>query len=93
MASCRQHLVKVREGNDETVHYFVTSEELEIFKAAQRRPVQRRHRKCAKKDGPTRRATYADLHHESKAVAELMGKLSKKGLRVDHLLRAGQAAL
>ena len=27
---------------------------------------------------------YADLHHESKAVAELMGKLSKKGLQVDH---------
>src|SRR5207247_2368594 len=37
-----------------------------------------------KKDGPTRRATYADLHHESKAVAELMSKLSKKGLQVDH---------
>lgn len=27
------HLVKVREGNDETVHYFITSEELEAFKA------------------------------------------------------------
>ena len=31
-----------------------------------------------------RRATYADLHHESKAVAELLAKLSRKGLSVEH---------
>ena len=35
---------------------------------------------------------YADLHLESKAMAELLGKLSKKGLSVDHLYRAGQTA-
>jgi DNA gyrase subunit B len=28
------HLVKVREGNEETVHYFVTSDELEAFRSA-----------------------------------------------------------
>src|SRR5690606_5652980 len=28
------HLVKVREGNEETVHYFVTSDELETFRSA-----------------------------------------------------------
>ena len=27
-------LVKVREGNHETVHYFVTNDELDSFKAA-----------------------------------------------------------
>jgi DNA gyrase subunit B len=77
------HLVKVREGNDETVHYFITSEELEGFKTANAE-LFNGDTEVRKKDGPTRRAIYADLHHESKAVAELMGKLSKKGLQVDH---------
>jgi DNA gyrase subunit B len=77
------HLVKVREGNDETVHYFITSEELEKFKAANN-DLFSGDTEMRKKDGPTRRATYADLHHESKAVAELMSKLSRKGLQVDH---------
>ncbi len=76
------HLVKVREGNDERVHYFITSEELETFKSANADLFG--DTEIRKKDGPTRRATHADLHHESKAVAELMGKLSKKGLSVDH---------
>src|SRR5688572_15357585 len=77
------HLVKVREGNDETVHYFITSEELETFKAANSNLFSG-DTEMRRKDGPTRRAIYADLHHESKAVAELMGKLSRKGLQVDH---------
>jgi DNA gyrase subunit B len=77
------HLVKVREGNDETVHYFITSDELEKFKTANA-DLFNGDTELRKKDGPTRRAIYADLHHESKAVAELMGKLSKKGLQVDH---------
>ena len=38
----------------------------------------------ARKDGPTRRAKISDLHLESKAIADLLGKLSKKGLAVDH---------
>src|SRR5206468_12795430 len=29
-----EHMVKVREGNSETLHYFVTNDELEQFKAA-----------------------------------------------------------
>ncbi len=80
-----QHMVKVREGNDETVNYFVTNEAFEQFKSA--RPdlfggdtevVER------KKDGPTRRAATFDLHLESKAISDLLGKLSKTGLAVDH---------
>jgi DNA gyrase subunit B len=77
-------LVKVREGNNETVHYFVSNADLEQFKSAHPElfggdtEVERR------KDSPIRRATVANLHHESKAVAELIGKLSRKGLSVEH---------
>ena len=79
-----EHMVKVREGNKETVHFFVTNDELEQFKSASPElfggdtEVERR------KDGPTRRAKYADLHHESKAVAELLARLTRKGLSVEH---------
>jgi DNA gyrase subunit B len=78
------HLVKVREGNNETVHYFVTNEELDQFKAAQPDLFGADTEPERRKDGPTRRATCADLHHESKAVAELIARLSRKGLSVEH---------
>jgi DNA gyrase subunit B len=79
-----QFMVKVRDGNDETVHYFLSSKEVDEFKAANGdlfggdTEVERR------KDAPTRRAKVSDLHLESKATADLLGKLSKKGLAVDH---------
>lgn len=79
-----QHLVKVREGNDEAVHYFASNAELEDFKNANvdlfglDTEVERR------KDGPIRRARVVDLHLESKASGELLAKLSGKGLAVDH---------
>jgi DNA gyrase subunit B len=80
-----EHMIKVREGNSETVHYFITSDEVEQFKAehpdlfnGDTEIIDRR------REGPTRRAKYSDLHHESKAVAELLGKLSRKGLSVEH---------
>ncbi len=79
-----EHMVKVREGNHETLHYFVTNDELDQFKSAHPAlfggdtEVERR------RDGPTRRAKYAALHHESKAVGELLDKLTKKGLSVEH---------
>ncbi|MBI3851174.1 MAG: DNA topoisomerase (ATP-hydrolyzing) subunit B [Verrucomicrobia bacterium] len=79
-----QFMVKVRSGNDETVHYFLSNEEVEEFKLANGdlfgtdTEVERR------KDGPTRRAKVSDLHLESKAIADLLGKLAKKGLAVDH---------
>jgi DNA gyrase subunit B len=79
-----QFIVKVRDGNDETVHYFLTNEEVEQFKSANNdlfgtdTEVERR------KDGPTRRAKLSHLHLESKAIGDLLGKLGKKGLAVDH---------
>ncbi|HXG46641.1 MAG TPA: toprim domain-containing protein, partial [Methylomirabilota bacterium] len=78
------HMVKVREGNHETVHYFVTNDELERFKAANADLFAADTEIERRREGPIRRATYADLHHESKAVAELLAKLSRKGLSVDH---------
>ncbi len=79
-----QFMVKVRDGNDETVNYFLANEEVEKFKTENNdlfgsdTEVERR------KDGPIRRAKLSDLHLESKAIADLLGKLSKKGLAVDH---------
>jgi DNA gyrase subunit B len=80
-----EHMVKIREGNNETVHYFITNNEVEQFKGSypdlfsgDTEVIDRR------REGPTRRAKYSDLHHESKAVAELLVKLSRKGLSVEH---------
>jgi DNA gyrase subunit B len=79
-----QYMVKVREGNDETVHYFLTNQGLEDFKVANGdlfgldTEVERR------KDGPTRRAAVSDLHLESKASGDLLARLAKKGLSVEH---------
>mgnify|MGYP001553976522 FL=1 len=79
-----QFMVKVREGNDETVHYFLTSDELENFKSANDDLFGSDAESEKKKEGPTRRTKISDLHLESKAIADLLGKLSKKGLAIDH---------
>ncbi len=79
-----QYMAKVRDGNNETVHYFLSSAELEQFKVENNdlfggdTEVERR------KDTPTRRVKVSDLHLESKAIADLLGKLNRKGLAVDH---------
>jgi DNA gyrase subunit B len=79
-----QFMVKVRSGNDETVHYFHTNEEVEEFKLANGDIFGTDTEVERKKDGPTRRAKISNLHLESKATADLLGKLGKKGLAVDH---------
>ena len=79
-----QSMVKVRSGNDETVYYFITNDELEGFKLQNGDLFGTDTEFERKKDGPTRRAKVSDLHLESKAIADLLGKLSKKGLAVDH---------
>ena len=79
-----QSMVKVRSGNDETVHYFITGEELEGFKLQNNDLFGTDTEFERKKDTPTRRAKVTDLHLESKAIADILGKLSKKGLAVDH---------
>src|SRR5215470_11923347 len=78
-----QFMIKVRDGNDETVHYFQSNEAVDEFKAANSdlfRDLEAEH----KKDGPTRRAKVSNLHLESKAITDLLARLSKKGLAVGH---------
>ncbi len=85
-----RHLVKVRQGNDETVHYFHTEEELRTFGEANADlrlfgeeevevPAERKNGPA----GVTRRARLVELH-ESKAIEELLAKLDRKGLNVEH---------
>jgi DNA gyrase subunit B len=84
-----RHLVKVRDGNDETVHYFHTEEDLEEF--GSKNPDLRLFGEDESdtgllekaKNGHTRRARHVELH-ESKAVADLLAMLAKKGLSVEH---------
>ena len=84
-----RHLVKVRDGNDETVQYFHTEEDLEEFGSknpdlhlfGEEESDTSLLEKA--KNGQTRRARHVELH-ESKAVAELLAKLAKKGLSVEH---------
>jgi DNA gyrase subunit B len=84
-----RHLVKVRDGNDETIHYFHTEQELEEFGDAN--PDLRLFGEEESetdfvekpKNGHSRRARHVELH-ESKAVADLLAKLAKKGLSVEH---------
>ncbi len=99
-----RHLVKVREGNQETVHYFTADADLSKFAVANAdlqlfddeesdEESSGKEKDRAPKSGsgkgsgekPRRRSTHVELH-ESKAVTELLGRLSKKGLEVDHYL-------
>jgi DNA gyrase subunit B len=90
-----RHLVKVREGNQETVHYFDTDHQLEefarenadlrIFGAEAEEGAEPGEEKpAAKANGQVtrRRCIHVELH-ESKAVAELLNKLERKGLSID----------
>jgi DNA gyrase subunit B len=94
-----RHLVKVREGNQETVHYFRTDNQLHEFAKENvdlrlfgQEPVEEAEtngatveKTAAKAAAGTvnrRRCIHVELH-ESKAVAELLNKLERKGLSID----------
>ena len=83
-----QFMIKVRDGNDESVHYFLNSKEVDEFKAANNDLFGGDAEIERKKDAPTRRAKISDLHLESKAIIDLLGKLARKGFSVEHY--AGQ---
>jgi DNA gyrase subunit B len=86
-----QHLVKIREGNEETVRYFHNNEELAKFGAenpdlklglsGEEESDTSLIEKA--KNGVTRRARHEELY-ESHAVKDLLQKLSRKGLSVEH---------
>ncbi|SDT86482.1 DNA gyrase subunit B [Verrucomicrobium sp. GAS474] len=95
-----KHLVKIRAGNEESVLYFhgegdlarfaEENADLQIFgapapvvpaegeEAAAAKP-----EKAEKSDKPRRRFIHVELH-ESKAVAEILHRLSLKGLDIEH---------
>ena len=104
------HLVKIWEGNDETVHYFQSEAALAKFgkanpdlglfgdddeengealgqaeeeETAEEAAPAKRGRKAKKKEGPRRRARHVELH-EHTAVEEILAKLNRKGLSVEH---------
>ncbi len=86
-----QHLVKIRQGNDETVHYFCDNGELAKF--AEENPdldlglsgegesdtslVEKT------KNGSTRRGRHEELY-ESQAIKDLLERLANKGFSVEH---------
>jgi len=88
-----RHLVKIREGNSESVHYFVTDAQLSKFAEDNpdlpifEQPNEKEEETAAKskdpKDKPRRRFKLVELH-ETKAITELLSKLSKKGLEIEH---------
>jgi DNA gyrase subunit B len=89
------HLVKVRDGNEETIHYFHTEEELAAFDDLnpdlglfgedheEEEKDEKDERAEKPKNGNTRRASHIELH-ENKSVMELLKKLEEKGLNVEH---------
>ena len=80
------YLIKVREGNDEAVHYFSSPAEVEHFKSENPDLYAEgeAREKAEKARAQSRRAVGVDLHLESKAIGELLNKLTRKGLAVDH---------
>ncbi len=94
-----RHLVKVREGNQETVYYFQTDHQLGEFAKENadlrifgEEPAEEAvdgvvvvvEKPTTKASGHVnrRRCLHVELH-ESKAVAELLNKLERKGLSID----------
>jgi DNA gyrase subunit B len=82
-----KHLVKVRDGNEEKVLYFHTEEELARFDEENpdlglfgEEPPDLADKP---KTGNTRRASHVELH-ESKTIADLLEKLTRKGLKIEH---------
>jgi DNA gyrase subunit B len=84
-----RHLVKVRSGNEETVYYFHTEEDLRKFGEENSdlrlfgESEGDTERLEKERGAPSRRARHVELH-ESKSIAELLGTLARKGLAVEH---------
>ena len=109
--SLPSHLVKIWDGNDETVHYFHSEDALAKFgkanpdlglfgdddeeddqalgqaeeevAAVEAAPAKRGRKPKKKEGGARRRARHVELH-EHTAVEEILAKLNRKGLSVEH---------
>jgi DNA gyrase subunit B len=96
------YLVKVREGNDESVRYFHDEQEVRRFHednldlnlfdqemGQELLPLAAPAASNAKAPGIRRRATKVELH-ESATVQKLIADLARKGLKVDHYAASDQ---
>ena len=88
-----RHLVRVRAGNEETIHYFHTEDALRVFsednpdlglfgddETLEVPPEKNQNRNAT---GPQRRARHVELH-EARPIAELLQRVGRKGLDVAH---------
>jgi len=85
------HLVKVRQGNDEAVYYFLNSEalarfaeensDLDLGLSGEEESDTSLIEKA--RNGSTRRARHEELY-ESQAIKDLLEKLASKGLSIEH---------
>ena len=91
-----QHLVKIREGNDETVRYFHQSEDLAKFGmenpdldlglSGEGESDTSLIEKARNGNGATRRARHEELY-ESHAIKGLLEELARKGLSIESTTR------
>ena len=88
-AELPRHLLKVREGNEEFVHYFATEEDLSAYARENPDlgvfgdPDPEIVAAYKEEHGHVRRAMHVELY-ESKAVKNLLDTLAQKGLNVEH---------
>src|ERR1700738_3178374 len=88
------HLVKVREGNEESVHYFQDEKavrefhhenlDLNLFDQELGQELLPLGDPPAKTNGASRRRGKLVELHESAAIQKLIAELARKGLKVDH---------
>ncbi len=91
------YLVKVREGNDETVHYFHDEKAVRKFHESnldlnlfdtqieqELLPLGDVQVATAKSNGGVRRRAKLVELHESAAIQKIIAELARKGLKVDH---------
>jgi DNA gyrase subunit B len=95
------YLVKIREGNDESVHYFHDERELRAFHEANldlslldsdmggQELLPLAAPAAAKPTGVRRRAKKVELH-ESTTIQKVIGELARRGLKLDHYAASDQ---
>src|SRR6266545_3515743 len=93
------HLVKVRDGNDETVHYFHDEKEvrkfhqenldLNLFDTELGQELLPLSEAPVRTDGSRRRGRLVELH-ESAAIEKIIAELARKGLKVAHYATSDQ---
>ena len=93
------YLVKVREGNEETVHYFHDEKEvrqfhqenldLNLFDTELGQELLPLGEQPARADGSRRRGRLVELH-ESAAIEKIIAELARKGLKVGHYATSDQ---